>query len=114
MKISFLGIIKLSPEAFWAKITYHHVPYYRIFVHLAFLNSAVRQLLVLFRTFWCSIFVFVLLLLLLDDRNDVKEADFKPRFVVSIVYHDSYRVSGQNWGQSTPNGTFQAVFTFRY
>ena len=63
----------------------HHVLYYRILVHLAFLNSAVRQLLVLFRTFWCSIFVFVLLLLLLDDRNDVKEADFKPRFAVPAL-----------------------------
>ena len=64
---------------------YHHVLYYRILVHLAFLNSAVRQLLASFRTFWCFIFVFVLLLLLLDDRNDVKLADFKPRFAVPAL-----------------------------
>ena len=63
----------------------HHVLLYRMGVHLALLNSAVRQLLVSFRPFWCSIFVFVLLLLLLDDQNDVKEADFKPRFAVPAL-----------------------------
>ena len=63
----------------------HHVLKYRIGVHLPFFNSAVRQLLASLWTFWCFSFVFVLLLLLLDDRNDVKEADFKPRFAVPAL-----------------------------
>ena len=79
------GHHKTFPSSLLGQNAYHHVLYYRIFVHLAFLNSAVRQLLVSFRPFWCSIFVFVLLLLLLDDRNDVKEADFKPRFAVPAL-----------------------------
>ena len=64
----------------------HHVLYYRILVHLAPLNSAVRQLLVSFRSFWCSIFVFVLLLLLLERSKCVKEAISSPDLPCQHLY----------------------------
>ena len=63
----------------------HHVLYYRILVHLAPLNSAVRQLLVSFRSFWCSIFVFVLLVLPLERSKWCEGSDFKPRFAVPAL-----------------------------
>ena len=53
---------------------YQQVLYYRIIVHLVFLNSAVRQVLVPFRTFWCSILVLCLLARLMSVSNFVKQA----------------------------------------
>ena len=63
----------------------HHVLQYRIGVHLGSLNSAVRQVLVPFRTFWCSIFVFVLLYLLFERSKWCEGSDFKPRFAVPAL-----------------------------
>ena len=54
------GHHKTFSLSLWCGNAYHHVLYCWILVHLAFLNSAVRQLLASFRTFWCFIYVFVL------------------------------------------------------
>ena len=105
------GHHKTFPPSLLSRNACHHVLYYRFLVHLALLNSTVRQILVPFRTFWCSIFVFVLFVLAFRAIEWCEGSDINPRFAVPSHTHDSYRVSGRNWGRSTPNGTFQAVFS---
>ena len=80
-----LGYHKTFSPSFLSGNACHHVLYYRVLIHLALLNSALHQLLVTFRSFWCSIFVFVLLLLLLERSKWCEGSDFKPRFAVPAL-----------------------------
>ena len=78
------GYHKTSPQRFLSQNACRRVLYYRVLVYLALLNGAVCQLLVLFRTFWCSIFA-PLLLWLPFERWIIWGSDFKPRFAVPAL-----------------------------